>query len=334
MTNIKKVAEYAGVSASTVSRVLSNKGYIHEETRKKVMQAVNALNYTPNGLAKSLKLGRSNTIALMVPSIQNLIFPVIARGVEDTARKNGFTVILCNTDENVDSEKAYINKLRTRWIDGFIVSSMLPSSDHIRKLREDGFPLVLTSRFYDESIDAVGINNYQAAYNAVNYLIKTGHKKIVFAMGREELNIYIDRKKGYFQALEDNGIKPDESYIIHETNGTNSFYSITTKMLQSGQIPDAIFASSDPKAIVIMRAIRDFGLKIPDDISVLGFDNVEISSIIEPPLSTVSQPLYEIGVLAAQKLIKQIFHKEKTGALEAPTVDIMNTDLIIRKSTR
>lgn len=334
MTNIKDVAQYAGVSPSTVSRVLSNTGYIHTDTRKKVMDAVNVLNYTPNGLAKSLKLGRSNTIALMVPSIQNLIFPVIARGVEDTARKNGFTVILCNTDENVESEKAYINKLRTRWIDGFIVSSMLPTSDHIRKLRADGFPIVLTSRFYDESIDAVGIDNFNAAYTAVNYLIKTGHKKIAFAMGRAELSMYTDRRKGYIKALEDNGIAVDESLIINETNGTNSFYSITTKMLQNGNRPDAIFASSDPKAIVIMKAIRDVGLRIPQDISVMGFDNIEIAPMLEPPLSTVSQPLYEIGVLAAQKLIKQINHKEKTGELEPPTVDILGTDLIIRNSTR
>lgn len=334
MTNLKDVAEFAGVSASTVSRVLSGKNYINDNTRKRVLEAVHTLNYSPNVLAKSLKMGRSNTIALMVPSIQNQIFPVIARGVEDTARRAGFTVILCNTDEDTEVEKAYIDKLKNRWIDGFIVSSMLPGSHHIRRLRDEGFPLVLTSRYYDDTIDAVGIDNFQAAYDATRYLVRTGHRRIAFAMGREELSIYTERCKGYWAALRDSALPLEEELILREYNGTNSFYQLTKSLLAKRVRPDAIFASSDPKAIVIMRAVRDCGLSIPDDISVLGFDNIEISSLLEPPLSTVSQPLYDIGVLAAKKLITQIHHKEKNGKLLNPTVDVMSTDLIIRKSTR
>ena len=159
MVSLKDVAMEAGVSASTVSRVLSNNPVVNEITRQRVMDAVRLLDYRPNELAKSLKLGHSNTIALMVPSIQNLIFPTIARGVEDTARKAGYTVILCNTDEDVEEEKRYITRLRTRFIDGFIVASMMPGSDHIRKLWQEGFPVVLTSRIYDDTIDAVGIDN-------------------------------------------------------------------------------------------------------------------------------------------------------------------------------
>lgn len=135
-------------------------------------------------------MGCTNTIALMVPSIKNEIFPIVARGVEDTARKNGFTVILCNTDDDMEIEKDYINKLRTRWIDGFIVCSMLPNSDHIRQLQADGFPVVLAARYYDDSIDAVVIDNYRTAYDAVCCLIKTGHKPIAIVMGRRELSIY------------------------------------------------------------------------------------------------------------------------------------------------
>ena len=334
MTNIKDVAKQAGVSASTVSRVLSGKNCVNRETRRKVLEAARALDYSPNVLAKGLKMGRSNTIALMVPSIENEIFPTIARGVEDTARKSGYTVILCNTYEDVAVEQAYINKLRTRWIDGFIVASMLPNSDHIRSLWEDGFPVVLLSRYYGDPVDAVIVDNVQAAYDAVNYLIRGGHKRIALALGRKELPFYADRWAGYRAALADNGLPYDERLVLHETNGTNSFFHLTKELVKSDLRPDAIFATSDPKAVVVMRALHDCGLRIPGDISVIGFDNAYISSMIEPPLSTVSQPLYEMGVAAAKRLIRRIRSREDKTPAEPPSVEVMPTDLIIRRSTR
>ena len=141
MTNLKQVAELAGVSASTVSRALNGKSYVNEATRQKVLEAVEKTNYRPNVLAKSLKMGRSNTICLMVPSIQNLIFPEIARGVEDVARRNGFTVVLCNTDEDVAVEKAYIDKMKTRWIDGKVLSTNTGKAGHKRAMLAHGVTL-------------------------------------------------------------------------------------------------------------------------------------------------------------------------------------------------
>lgn len=334
MASLKDVAQYAGVSASTVSRVLSHKSYVNEKTREKVMAAVRVLNYTPNALAQGLKMGRSDTIAMMVPNIQNLMFPDIVRGVEDTARESGYTVILCNTDEDLEVEKAYIGDLRTRWVGGLIIASMTSKSTHIQKLREEGFPVVLTSRSYTREIDAVIIDNQRAGFEAANYLIRTGHRTIAFVRGRKELSIYADRYKGYCQALERHGIAYDDSLVIDETNRSGSLYHLIQQMLARGIRPDAILASNDPRAFVVMRALHDMGLSIPEDISVMGIDNVEISAIIQPPLSTVAQPLYEIGVLAAKKLIHQIQYKEKHGRLKPPQVDVMRTDLIIRKSTR
>ncbi len=209
MTNLKQVATLAGVSASTVSRVLNGKSYVNETTRQKVMEAVQKTNYRPNVLAKSLKMGRSNTICLMVPSIQNLIFPEIARGVEDVARRNGFTVVLCNTDEDAAVEKAYIEKMKTRWIDGFVVCSNIGEADHIRALRVEGFPLVLVNRFEERDIDVldtVAVDSFQAAYDAVQYLVRTGHRRIALACGREELYFYRERYRGYCQALSDAGL--------------------------------------------------------------------------------------------------------------------------------
>ena len=194
--------------------------------------------------------------------------------------------------------------------------------------------MVLTSRIYDDTIDAVGIDNEGAAFDATRYLIRSGHKRIAFAMGREEIPLYMDRHKGYRRALESAGLPYDEQLVIHETGGTGSFYYLMRNLLRNGIQLDAVLASSDPKAFVVMRALHDAGLSIPDDVSVMGIDNVETSAQIEPPLSTVAQPLYEIGALAATKLIRQIHHKEKTGELAPPQVDILKTELIIRKSTR
>ncbi len=330
MINMKKVAKDAGVSISTVSRVLSGSDLVKEKTKTRVLEAVSRLHYQPNILAKGLKLGYTNTIALMLPSIENQIFPVITRGVEDVARKNGFTVVLCNTDEDMKVERDYIDKLKTRLIDGFIVASMLPNSNHIRALCAEDFPVVLTGRYYDDTISTVAIDNYRAAYDAVCYLIKTQHKRIALALGRKELSIYQQRYQGYIDALREHGFEIEPELVIHETNGTNSFYYLTQEILKKDRNIDAIFASSDPKAIVIMRAIQDMGFHIPEDISVLGFDNIEISALVEPPLSTVSQPLYEIGALAAQKVIQMIRCK---GTIK-PSIDFLKTDLIIRKSTR
>ncbi len=331
MTNIKMVAEQAGVSISTVSRVLSDKQYyVNDQTKENVLKAVRELNYTPNLHAKSLKGGRTNNIALIVPSIDNEMFPPIVRGVEEIARKKDFTVILCNTDEDSQIEKYYINKLSKNLVDGFIICSMLKESDHIRQLEKDGFPVVLVSRYYGDAINSVVIDNYQAAYDATMYLVKTGHKRIAIAVGRLELSLYEKRLEGYKTAICDSGLEYDEQLVIKEISGNNGFYQAVQELLRKKINIDAIFATSDPKAIVVMKAINDFGLKIPEDISVMGFDNIKISSMLNPPLSTVSQPLHEMGILAAQKLINIINGNRPSE----PVTDILNTEIIIRKTTR
>ena len=337
MTNIKVVAELAGVSATTVSRVLSGKSYVSDDTRMRVMDAIQKTGYSPNVMAKGLKMGRTNTIVLMLPDIQNLIFPMITRGVEDAARQKNYTVILCNTDENSGVEKDYITAMKSRLVDGFIVSSILPNSIHIRNLRSEGFPLVLMNRYYaqDEGkIDIVAIDNYKAAYNGVRYLIGTGHKKIALALGRENLYLYTERYRGYREALLDNHIPYNENLVMREATGSSSFYSMVQALMNSEDRPDAIFATSDPKAFVILHALHEMGIRIPEDVSVLSFDNVTLSAMMEPPLSTVALPFYDIGVRATNNLIHQIQYKDENGVLPQPLKEILDTDLIIRASTR
>lgn len=272
-------------------------------------------------------------IALLVPSIQNHIFPEIVRGVEDVARQNGISVILCNTDDNVNKEIEYIEKLNSRWTDGFIICSMRSDSTHIKALQDSGIPLVLAARHYNEGIDSVAVDNRRAAHEAVKYLIRTGHKKIAIALGPPALNVYADRFLGYKEALLESGLPFDDRLVMRETTDSYSFYYLTQKMLSLGPAPDSIFATSDLKAIIAARAALDHGLRIPEDISILGFDNIKFSSMLNPPLTTVSQPLYKMGALAMEKLISQIKAKDE-GKTYKPMLSILNTELIIRQSTR
>ena len=336
MVGMKDVASVAGVSASTVSRVLNGKSYVNEDTRKRVLAAIEETDFRPNALAASLKLGRSNTICLMVPAIENLIIPLIVRGAEDTARKNGFSVMLCNTDEDSTIEKSYIDIMKTRQTDGFIFCSAYGDEQEIYNLHDQEFPIVLINRYQREDegkLDVVSVDNYRAAYAATRYLSRTGHRRIAFAYGREELLLYRERYRGYRDALKDEGLTYDEELVMRETNGNESFYYLTQELMKLPEPPDAIFASSDPKAFVIMHALHDLGKKIPEDVSVLGFDNVALASMVEPPLSTVAQPLYEIGCAATRSLIRQIHYKEEHGVLPPPNRTVMDFDLIIRRST-
>ncbi len=337
MASMKEVAEAAGVSVSTVSRVLNGKSYVNSETRRRVLEVVEQTKFHPNVLAKSLKQGRSHTICLLVPSIENQIFAHITRGLEDTARKSGFAVVLCNTDEDAMVERAYIEKMKTYWIEGFaICPAAAGNGEYIRSLRADGFPAALVCR-YDEpdvgAMDIISVDNYQAAYDAMKYLIRTGHRRIALAAGREDLFLYRERYRGYRAALADGGIPYDDELVMRETSGTDSFYQATRQVMALPEPPDAIFATSDPKAFVVMHALHDLGKRIPEDVSLLGFDNVALSSNMEPPLSTVGQPLYEMGCAAAKMLLQQIDYKNKNGVLPPPVHHVMGVDLIIRRST-
>ena len=334
--SIKDIAEAVGVSVSTVSRVINGKSYVNEATRKKVLDMVAQTNYQPNVLAKSLKMGRSNTICLVLPSIENLIFPAITRGVEEVARKSGYNVILCNTDEDEQSELEYIEKMKTYWIDGFILCSGNGTSSYAHDLRDEGIPVVKVNRFTEADIgtvDTVAVNNYQAAYTATKYLLRGGRRRIALAQGTEDLYFYRERYRGYCQALEDFGVPYDESLVLREINGTESFYQLTKEAMAKDNPPDAFFATSDPKAFAILHALHELKLQVPEDVAVMGFDNVSLSSMVEPPLSTISQPLRDMGAAAARSLIRQINYKADHGTLPPPVTTVLNTDLIIRRST-
>ncbi len=330
MATIKDIAKATGYSTSTVSRALSGNIPVNKETKEKILEAVKQLNYKPNSVAKALKEGKTKTIGLVIPNICNPVFPALCRGVEDTARKHGYNVILCNTDENIEIEKEIVSMMKKRWIDGIIFATSTTERDHIIQLKQEGLPMMLVIRHFGDKIDAVVTNNYEASYEMVSYLIERGHKKIAIINGDTSIGLYRERYEGYRQAMLDSNLP-----IFNELSFSCSFedqecYIKTKEVLKGDVLPDAIFATTDLRAIEAIKSIQDLGLKVPEDISVAGFDDIEISSFMNPTITTVSQPLYEIGATAVERLIKIIDSPDE----QEVSISTIKSKLIIRNSTR
>lgn len=306
MSTLKEVAQEAGVSISTVSRALCGNIPVKNETRIKIEKAIKKLNYQPNVLAKGLKEGRTKTLALIIPNIQNPFFPAVTRGVEDIAQENGYTLILSNTDESLQQEKEYIQKLSQRWVDGFILASAASGSKHIQHLKKHIIPTVLLARALESQFDTVVVDNRQGGYMGIEYLLDKGHSRIALILGSLSIQLYKDRYAGCCEALAENGVQLESSQVIRGVSGIEGGYSAMKKILGGGSRPTAVFCSSDPQALGAMRAIQEMGLAIPKDISVLGFDGLDISSMVFPALTTVEQPLYDLGKRAAQLVIGRI----------------------------
>lgn len=328
MVNIKEVAKEAGVSPSTVSRVLTGRIPVNEDTRARVLQAVEKMNYQPNAFAQGLKGGSLRTIGLVIPNIRNLVFPAAIRGIEDTAEKNGYTVVLCNTDEDAAKERFYIDSLRRRLIDGFIFSTARPGHEYLLDLPTEGVPVVFFIRQLGSSINTVVLDNEDGGYQATRYLLSRGMKKIALINGGLDLPLYQHRYDGYRRALKEAGREEPSGMVIHASSGWDDGYKVMRELLEQKKNPDAVFATSDPKAMGVIRAIRDAGLRVPQDISVMGFDNLDFAALLDPPLTTVAQPFYEMGVQACRRLIQLI---EKGPGAKAE-IDVLPAELVIRKS--
>lgn len=331
LVNIKEVAKLAGVSPSTVSRVLIGNIPVSDKARSRVLAAVKELDYHPNPLAQWLKGGNTKTIGLFIPNVRDLVFPAAIRGIEDAALQYGYTVVLCNTDDKAEKELAYMQNLRRRGINGFILSTARMDSDHLQKLQEEKFPVVYLIRHLDKkSMDAVVLDNFDGAYQAVTYLLQCGHRKIAIINGNTNVLLYQERFAGYCQAHKDAHVAIDSRMVVENINGWEESSHAVKQLLSSGLRPDAVFATNDPKAIGVMRAVKDCGLKIPDDISVVGFDNSDIAALLDPPLTTVAQPFYEMGARACTKLINLIENKRHSR----PRVEVFSAKLICRGSVR
>lgn len=302
MSTIKKVAEEAKVSVATVSRVLNSTGYVNEETRKKVLKVIKELDYKPNSVARSLFKKQSMTIALIVPNITNPFFPEVARAIEDVLSSKEYTLILCNSDDNAEKEKKYFEVMKQKYVDGVIVVTSTLTPQYIE---EKGIPIVAVDRFIDPSIPCVSVNNREGAKRAVQYLKSTGCKKIAHIRGPKNITSAEDRYLGYLNEVESESWF-ETDYVRCGNFNIEQTTEVTRKLLEENPDIDGIFAGNDLMAVGVIKAAMQLGKRIPEDLSVIGFDGISLCKMTNPEITTIAQPIYEIGSVAAQTLLDLI----------------------------
>jgi len=305
--SIKDVAREAGVSIATVSRVLNDVDVVNEETKKKVLDAIDKLGYRPNIVARSLKTQKTSTIGIIIPDISSLFYPEIVRGAEDVANIYSYNIMLCNTDLDSDKEKEYLNVLKEKMVDGVIYMSNSLEDDTIELIKELELPTVLVETTdKEQTFPSVTVDNIGAAYDAVNYLIKKGNKRIAYiGSKKDKVNAASLRYEGYKKALKENGIELDENIVSLSGLKAHSGYEGMESILKNEK-PDAVFCASDELAIGAVNALRDAGIGVPNDIDIVGFDNISAANLFYPKLTTVNQPMYDMGSVGMRMLIKLI----------------------------
>ncbi len=323
MTTIRDVAKKAGVSVATVSRFLNGSGYVSADAAKAVTEAVEELEYELNPVARSLNTKRSNLIGLILPDITNPFFPELARAVEDVALSYGYTVILCNSDEDPKKEKNYIETLKKKYIAGFIVTSNQLEAPHYANTK---LPIVALDRAINEKIPVVSSNNKEGAVLGTNALLERGCQNILFLRGPEALNPANDRYDGFMEAI-------GQADVNHRIVTCPFHYADSQKIvereLQNDPGIDGIFASSDVSAAGALKAAVLLGRKVPDDLQIVGFDGIAMGEMLSPGLSTVAQDVYKMGAIATRVLIKRIENKPvEESFYEIPV------KLVLRGTTR
>ncbi|MCG0276026.1 MAG: LacI family transcriptional regulator [Thermosediminibacteraceae bacterium] len=333
MPTIEDVARLANVSIATVSRVFNNKPDVSPKTRERVLEIAKELGYEPSMPARSLIKGKTGIIGLIVPDISNPYYSEIVRGIEDTCRIRGYNVILCNADNKREKELEYIDILKNRWVDGVIFHCDYFSEEHYEAFTRKKIPVVLAGRATSYDVPYVTIDNVKAAYDAINYLISLGHKRIGLIHGplegMKETVDSVERLIGYKKALGEAGLEVCDELIAEGDFKAKGGYKAAVKILKAGVKPTAIFAVSDIMAFGALNAVFDCGLKCPEDVSVVGFDNIDLSEITRPPLTTVAQPMYEIGSVAADILMNLI----NGESIERKRI-ILDHKLVIRNSCK
>jgi LacI family transcriptional regulator len=314
----KDVARLAGVSRSTVSLVLNNVSTVKiaAETREKVLKAARELNYRPNVLAQSLKTNRSQIIGLLIPSITNPFFPAVAQGVEDVAVANGYNVFLCNTFRDRVKEENYIQTLVGKQVDGIIVASSVHNPLFLQEAQRRKIPIVtFDRRIENNGFDCIHFDNVKGGEMAVNYLFSLGHRNIGFITTSMHSSSHSERLTGYKNAHQKAGIAVNHNYIKddkYQNKGvkgnnyeTNVGFKLTAELLEQCPEITAVFAVNDLTALGVIK-LGQRGIRIPEDLSVIGFDNIYLTEMITPTLTTIAQPTYQMGRQAAQILIAKL----------------------------
>ncbi|MCG6187273.1 LacI family DNA-binding transcriptional regulator [Maribellus maritimus] len=334
-TTITEIANQLGVSPSTVSRALNDHPAISKKTKKAVVKLARKLNYQPNLLALNLLKNKTNTIGVVVPEITSYFFSSVINGIQDMVNPLGVNMIISQSNESYEEEKNIIQTFTSIRVDGFLIS---PSSEtknfgHLKILTDNNIPLVIFDRDCEGiEVDKVFVDEYNGAFQAVEHLIQTGCKRVAHIAGQQTLSTARHRLKGYKDALSKYNIPVNEKYIV-ESCGFAPEHGIdpTKKLLALPNPPDAIFTINDGVAIGAMYAIKEAGITIPEEISVIGFDDDPHSSFFKPSLSTVWQPTYEMGVLAARFLMRRI---NASNEISSFRIETLLPELVVRGSSR
>lgn len=310
MATIHDVARIAGVSITTVSRVLNGVAEVRAETEERVRRAAAELNFRPNALARGLITRQTSTIGLVVPDITNPGFPVIARGAEIEAHERGYSLILCNSDGDVRKESQQINLLLQKQVDGILLAGTGSPEEEADILRNIRTPVVLVSREGSPDFSAVVADTEHGAYLAARRLLELGHRSIAFIAGPEEIVTTRLRYAGYRRALLEAGTEVDPSRVSYLTYDRQGGYKATQYLLRSNQPrPQAIFAGNDLMAVGAIQALAEAGYRVPQDVAVVGFGDMEIASLVSPTLTTVAMPFFRMGKTATRLLLDQIDKK-------------------------
>lgn len=325
MATIKDVAREANVSVATVSRVLNRSGYVSESSAQKVMTAIKKLDYQPNSVARALFRKTSKMVGLIVPDITNPFFPELARAVEDVSMIYGYKVLLCNSDGDFEKEQNYLDLLNQKYVDGIIMTSRSYGTDNTHTFNPDT-PIVALDRANIPGLPTVTSNNYDGAQMAVQLLLEKGAKHIAHIRGPREVVSANDRYQGFIDEM----VKNDMDYVIEESAfNLKSAEEVANNFFDNHGHIDAIFCSNDTIAVGFLKVALKRGIQIPGDLQIIGFDGVAFGEMVYPELTTVAQPIYDMGAIASGLLIKLIEGKEPEQLIYE-----LKTRIIERGTTR
>ncbi|HET6558554.1 MAG TPA: LacI family DNA-binding transcriptional regulator [Prolixibacteraceae bacterium] len=329
---IHDIARELKISASTVSRALNDHPRISLKTKEKIKAVADRLGYRPNTLASNLRQKKSNTIGIVVPLINRHFFSSVISGVEDIAFKAGYNVVISQSNDMAAKEISIVQSMFSNRVDGLIISIAMQSItfDHLKLFIKKHIPLVFFDRVVpDIETDKVVVDDFTGGFRVTRHLIEQGYKRIAHLAGNLNLMMYLNRKQGYMQALEESGISYDESLVIINTLTSEEGVKAVRQLMSLPEPPDAIFCGNDTTALSSMIYLRDKGINIPRQMGIVGFSNEPFSSVVSPSITTIAQPGFEMGQKAAQMLIRQIESRER----KYETI-VLPTELIIRESSQ
>ena len=330
--SIAEIAQICNVSKSTVSRVINNNpNGVGEETRQKVLATIQEMGYRPNALARSVATSRSNTIGVIIPDVSNFFYPKIIKGITDYMDTKDYAVIVCNSDYQPEREARHLLSLIDKRVDGIILCSGISNHEFLSQFRQYRVPLVLLGRTFDSSLSDASISgdNVKGAYKSASYLIRGGNRRIVYIEGNPDISGSRQRLEGYHQAHATAGLPVFSELIISGEYSIDYGKKAVMELLDKHVEFDAIMTGSDLIAIGVVSQLLKQGIRVPDDIEVVGFDNIELSSVFNPPLSTISKPHYDMAQHIAKHLVKVIEGEE----VKFPHT-VIEPQLVLRETTK